>query len=266
MYEFPCIRPMSKELIRHEAHLLWVKYVQEVGPEHVLNYGVDFNEFYDALIYPQYEIELVRDQTLGVADDGSPILGEFLPKDNTALVDKSLFETGDHRLIFTASHEVIGHGILHGPFLREHAKKYPKLLSTERSTGLTASSFDWRQMNTFERQANAFAAHVIAPCTYIWCLWVKLFGTRRKMRYCGPGRYHLTFKDMSLPVHINSPFQLAWIIAKKMQHYFWGLSAQCISYQVAEAVIDYRGYELGDRVPWGKARTMEQEAIGRLDA
>jgi hypothetical protein len=266
MYEFPCIRPMSKELIRQEAHLLWVKYVQVVGPEHVLNHGVDFNELYDALIYPQYEIELVRDQTLGLADDGSQILGEFLPKDNTALVDKSLYETGDHRFVFTVSHEVIGHGVLHGPFLREHAKEYATLLSTERSTGLTASGFDWSQMNTFEWQANAFAAHVIAPRTYVWCLWVKLFGTDRKMGYRGPGCYHLTFKDMSLPVKINSPFQLAWIIAKKMEHYFWGLSTQCIAYQVAAAVVDYRGYELGDKVPWGSARPLEQEAIGSFRA
>ena len=266
MHEYPCIRPMSEESIREEAHQLWVDYVHEVGPEHVLNHGVDFDEMYDAVIYPRYEVELDRKQTLGEDDNGVSILGEFLPLDNVALVDRRLFEERDPRRIFVTVHETVGHGVLQGRFLRKHARRFRRLLSTEASTGLAKSGFDWSQMNTFERQANTFASHVIVPRTYVWCLWVKLFGTRRKMRYSGPGRYHLTFRDMSLPVNVNSPFQLAWLVAKKMQHYFWGLSAQCIAYQVAQAVIDHRGHELGDRAPWGNARAMEQDAIGFPDA
>ena len=100
-----------------------------------------------------------------------------------------LVETNDPRAVFVAVHETVGHGVLQGRFLREHAAKFPELLSTEASIGLTKSGFDWSQMNTFERQANTFASHVIAPRTYVYCLWVKLFGTDRKMRYAGPGRY-----------------------------------------------------------------------------
>jgi len=265
MHEYPRIRPMSKESIRHEAHQLWVDYVQEVGPEHVLDYGVNFDELYDALIYPRYEIELDRSQSLGEDDEGNPILGEYLPRDNAALVDRKLFANKDPRRVFTLCHEVIGHGVLHGPFLRENAKRFPKLLSTDHSVGFTNTGFDWHQMNNFEWQANAFAANVIVPRTYIYCLWRKLFGMNRKLPYRGPRRYYLTCRDTTLAVRANSPFQLASVIAKRMQHYFWGLSVQCIAYQVAAVVVDYRGYELGEKVPWGDAYTIGEASVGFLD-
>ncbi len=210
-----------------------------------------------SMIYPRYEVALVRDQNLGVTDDGSQILGEFLPMDNAALIDKSLFETGDPRRVFTTCHEVLGHGVLHGPFLRENAKKYRRLLSTEASAGLIVGGFDFGRMNTFEWQANTFAVNVIAPLNYVWCLWIMLFGANREIRYCGPGRYCLSFAGASLFVCANSPFQLAWIIARKMQRFFWGLSAESLAYQVAAAVIDYHGYELGEKVAWHNAQTSD---------
>ena len=79
---------MSEESIEQEAHHLWVDYVLEVGREHVLDHGVDFNEMYDSVIYPRYEIDLDRGQVLGEDDDGVQILGEFLPLENVALVDR----------------------------------------------------------------------------------------------------------------------------------------------------------------------------------
>ncbi len=266
MHQYPPVRPMSKESIRGEAHELWVEFVNLVGPDHVLRYGVNFDEMYEALIYPRYEIELDRNQSLGEDDSGVPVLGEFLPVHNAALIDRRLFETNDRRLIFTTIHEVIGHGILHGPFLRKHAKKFPRLLSTVDSTGQTKHGFDLRQMNTFEWQANAFAANVVAPRTYIWCLWIKLFGTDRLLTYRGPGEYFLSYMGKPRSFYVNTPYHLAWVIAKKMRYYFWGLSTQCIAYQVAAAVIRYKGYELGDKVPWGSPNATEQEIRRVWDA
>lgn len=130
MHIFPPIKPMSKQQIREGAFDLWREFVAEVGAEHLLRHGVDFDEFYDAVLYPKHEITLVRDVDLGVDDDGIPIFGKYLPKENTAFVDQKLFESKDPRTVFTEIHESIGHGVLHGPFLRENAKKYPELYTT----------------------------------------------------------------------------------------------------------------------------------------
>lgn len=242
MYKLPSPEPMSKLQILGKAHQLWLEYVREVGPEHVLNCGVDFDEVYDAVIYPKYEITLVKNEDLGKDDFGDPILGRFIPKENVALVDNKLFETRDPRAVFTEWHETTGHGILQGGFLRKNAQKYQKLFTTEKSMNLIE--------NTFEQQANIFAANVAAPLRYVECMFIKLFGARRKIRYCGPGKYSLCYNNNNWFVYVSSPIELAWKIAKRMKHYFWGLSAESLSYQVLEVAIDTNGYDRGKL--WGQ--------------
>ncbi len=246
MINFPKTEPMSESMILNRAHSFWLDVVSEFGAEYLLNKGIDFDEIYDAVIYPKFEIVLCKDEDLGVDDDGTPILGKFLSKENTALVDKKLFDTHDARRVFTQVHEVAGHGILHGSYLRKIASKFPILYSTERTVGLDKNAFDWRSFNTFEWQANTFAANIIAPKNFVYCIYAKLFGTRRKIRYCGPGRYSLIFNDIFWPVYVCSPLNLAWKIAKRIRHYFWGLSIESLAYQVLEVAIDMNGYNRGD--------------------
>lgn len=250
MVQLPHVPPMSKLQILHKAHEFWLEYVREVGPEYILNCGVNFDEMYEVVLYPKYEIVLVTDEDLGVDDEGTAILGKFLPKDNTALVDKKLFEERDPRRVFIEGHEVIGHGILHGPFLRKNAYKFPKLYSTEKGIDPTQNRFNWKTFNTFEQQANTFAANVMAPRIYVWCMFIKLFGMRRKIRYCGPGKYSLCYNNNNWFVYVSSPLELAWKIAKRMKHYFWGLSAESLSYQVLKVAIDTNGYDRGKL--WGQ--------------
>ena len=245
MYKLPSPEPMSEKMILDRAHSFWLDVVRELGAEYLLRRGLDFDEVYDAVIYPKYGIFLCKDEYLNVDDDGTPILGKFLPKDNTALVDKKLFETYDARRIFTEVHETAGHGILHGQYLRKNANKFPKLYSTERTVGLDKNTFDWKKFNTFEWQANTFAANVAAPRNYVWCIFVKLFGMERKIKYQGAGRYSLIYNSMFWPVYVSSPYDLAWKIAKRMQHYFWGLSAESLAYQLLEVAIDNNGYDNG---------------------
>lgn len=246
MYQLPQVAPMSELQLLHKAHEIWLKFVRAVGPEYILNHGVDFDELYDSVVYPEYEIELVRNENLGVDDEGTRILGKFLPKDNTALVDKKLFETEDPRRVFTQCHEVLGHGILHGPFLRKNAHKYARLYSTEKAVGLAQSTFDWKKFNTFEWQANTFAANVITPKNYIWCLCIKLFGMKHKINYIGPTKYCLYFNGKDSFVNVGSPYQLAWQIAKRMKGYFWGLSTESLSYSVLDIAIYTNGYNNRD--------------------
>ncbi len=241
MYKLPYPDPMSKLQIQEKAYMFFSEYVREVGPEHVLNCGIDFDEVYDAVIYPRYEIIFVKDEDLGVDDFGEPILGRFLPRDNTALVDNKLFKTRDPRRVFTEWHEVVGHGILHGPFLRKSANNNPSLFTTPKGISLLENAF-----NTLEWQANVFAANVAVPKSYIYCIYAKLFGTRRKIKYCGSRRYSLIFNNSFWPVYASSPLNLAWIIAKRIRHYFFGLSTESIAYQVLDVIIDQNGYNRGE--------------------
>jgi hypothetical protein len=244
MYTLPKPIPMSKQQIREEAHQLWLEYLAEVGADYVLKHGIDFDEMYLAVIYPHHEISLDKNQDLGVDDFGEPILGKFSPKDNTALVDRKLFEENDPRRVFTEWHETVGHGILHGPFLRKTASDHPKLFTTPKGISLLENAF-----NTYEWQANALAANVAAPKMYIHCLYAKLFGTRRRVKYCGPRWYSLIFNDMCWLVYAGSPLNLAWKIARRIRFYFWGLSIEAIAYQVLDVVIDQNGYDKGEIWP-----------------
>ena len=252
MYKLPSPEPMSKLQIQEKAHRFWLEYVREVGPEHVLSHGVDFDEMYDSVIYPRYEITFVKDEDLGVDDFGEPILGRFIPKDNTALVDKKLYEIRDPRTVFTEWHEVVGHGILQGPFLRKNARENPRLFTTPKGISLLENTF-----NTFEWQANVFAANVAAPKSYVYCIYAKLFGSQRKIKYCGPRRYSLIFNNIFWPVYAGSPLNLAWKIAKRIRHYFWGLSIETIAYQVLDVIIDQNGYNRGEFWPSGQLMKLE---------
>lgn len=223
--------PMSALQIRERAHSLWLEYIREVGPEYVLKNGVSFDEVFDAVIYPHYEITLIKDYDLGADDFGDPILGQFMPKENTALVSSRLFQTRDPRRVFTEWHEVAGHGVLHGPFLRKNARKFRTLNSTEKSMN--------RIENTFELQANTFAANIAAPLNFVYCMWVKLFGMWRKIRYIGPGYYDLCLTSgTKLHCYIGSRSELAGKIADLMRPYFGGLSNQSLSYQVQRVCIE----------------------------
>ena len=237
MYQLPCPEPMSKLQILEKAHQFWLEYIREVGPEHVLNCGISFDEVFDAVIYPHYEITLVKDEDLGVDDFGDPILGRFLPKENTALVAKNLFESRDYRQVFTEWHEVAGHGVLQGEFLRKNASTNHRLFTTAKSMNQIE--------NAFEQQANTFAANVAAPLNYVRCILIKVFGMEQKIRYCGPCKYSLCYNNHNSSVYASSPSELAWKIAKKIQHYFWGLSAESLAYQVLDVAIDHSGYERG---------------------
>ena len=238
MYQLPSPEPMSELQIIEKAYQLFKKVIRELGENHVLNVGFDFEEAYDAVIYPDYEIQLIKNEDLGVDDDGCEILGQFLPKDNVALINKKLYENSDPRRVFTAVHEVVGHGILQGKFLRDNSSKYPKLYDTEESISVMG--------NTFERQANTMAANFITPGPFVLFLFMKLFRTKKKINYIGPRRYSLYFNGTDYFVNVSSPFELAWQIAKRIKHYFWGLSTESIAYRVLEVAINQNGFNNKD--------------------
>ena len=233
MYNLPSPEPMSMYTVRMKAEALFWDYVKEVGEDYILKNGLNFDDAYDSVIYPRYEIAMDRNIDLGVDDDGIEIFGQFLPHHNVALISRNLIVRNDPRLLFTTIHEVVGHGILHGNYLRKTGKDYPHLYSTRESIFME---------NAFEHQANTMAINFVAPEGFVLALYWKVFGTRRNINYTGPGRYSLCFNNKNWSVWANSPYHLAWLIAKKLKHYFWGLSTESLMYRVLKAVINCNGY------------------------
>jgi hypothetical protein len=80
-------------------------------------FHLSFDAAYNEFIYPKYDITLTEDQDLGIDDAGNKILGSFDPLDNAAFIDVSLSD--DPRRTFTCWHEVGGHGLLQGEWLRK---------------------------------------------------------------------------------------------------------------------------------------------------
>ena len=237
-YELPCPIPMSMTCVRKKAESLFWDYAREVGVEYILRVGFDFNDAYDAIIYPRYEIELDENTYLDVDNNGDEILGQYLPKENVAIINKTLIDNKDPRRVFTAIHEVVGHGVLHGDYLRKTGRDFPNLFSTEESMKLMD--------NTFEEQANTMAANFISPLGLVLALFKKVFGTWDKIRFTGSGRYSLNVNGMDCSVWAESPRQLGQQVAKRLKHYFWGLSMESLTIQVMKVAIDSNGFSNKD--------------------
>ena len=117
-------------------------------------------------------------------------------------------------------------------------------------------------MDTFKWQANTFAVNAFAPRNFVWCLYSKMLEMDRKIMYCGPSSYSLVCNKTPRQVYVRSPLQLAWVIAKRKQTYFWGVSAQSLAYQVLAMAFDSHGYPIGDLSEWGPAVDIG-EILGR---
>lgn len=230
MYVLPHPPATSNHQIEQRANDVFRKLLAIVGLEQVAQNGISFDEYYDKIIYPEHEIELDITQKLGLGDDGSVILGRFLPTENVAQINKGLVETNDPRLVFTLYHEVAGHGVFHGEYLRRTGHKYTDLTTT-------AATLMKESPQRFESQANIFAAHLAAPRSLIWFLWERDFGMNHAIPYSGPGPYWLTYRRWSEKVVVQSVNHLARYIAKKMKNWFGGLSIEALSYQVEKTVV-----------------------------
>lgn len=250
MIQFPSPEPMSYNQILERAHLFWLEVVKEFGPDHLLKNGINFNEIYDAVIYPKYEISLDKSVNLGFDEDGDQILGQFIIDRNAALISSELCDNNDPREIFTCWHEVAGHGVLQEPYLKKTIKKDIQLYTTQRSITLFESNF--------ERQANLFAANVAAPKNFVYAIYINIFGMERRIKYCGPMRYSLNYKT----VYASSPLNLAYHIAKRMKRFFGGLSTESLSYQVLDVCVDMNGYNRGEFFKISQATQKISNVIG----
>ena len=192
--------------------------------------GIEFNHFYEAVIKPKYGIEIIEDYQLRPSIEGIPRLGTYNIPNNFAVI---AIETSDPRRDWTLYHEVVGHGLLHGPYFRRKFNEL--LLNTE--IDVTEVSISSAAIGEIEKQANYLASLISAPLKYVKFHIIRTFGlhvTRRPIHFVGPREYSLDVNGRSVKYEVESYHDLCVIVAKKIRPYFGGLSFESLAYRVAE--------------------------------
>ena len=93
-------------------------FAKSIEPELAL-VSTSFDAIYSEIIYPMYEIEIKEIAISDLMKKAPKFLGEYDPFENTAYIDRIINEDSDDpRRAFTLWHEVGGHGILQGDWLR----------------------------------------------------------------------------------------------------------------------------------------------------
>ena len=116
--------PFSEGRIIRTAEELMRAYVRETDPDPAF-FTTNFDHVYENYIYPKFEIALEEDCDLGYDERGEKILGTYDFQTNTAYIDACLGPRNrDPRRVFTCWHEVGGHGILQGEWLRRELARF----------------------------------------------------------------------------------------------------------------------------------------------
>ncbi len=218
----------NSEIIRI-AEQLTIRYARLIEPELGLLY-TGFDAIYREIIYPEFEIEIVEGEDLGFDENGEKILGSYDVQSNTAFIDLILSgNSTDPRRAFTLWHEVGGHGLLQGDFLRSQLSSSSERLIT------TETSITNQTMNILERQANLFAASAGVPRWLLAHSIQRVFRPTRPFRFIGPSHYCLeVLGQCRHNLFVETFDELCQLIAFYIKPSFGGMSAECIGYQIAK--------------------------------
>lgn len=187
----------------------------------IMECGVVFDLIYDEYFYPEFGV-ILREQELP-----EDVLGQYIPDCNTAYIDPSLKDNA--RKAWTQFHEVVGHGILQGDWLR---KRFPGRVLTESPETLSDTS-----RSKLEIQANKFAALVAMPMNLLHEFSCRRFRLARPIRFIGPSSYTLDICGFTRNVRANSYEAMCRIVAYHIKDRFGGLSTEAISYRVMRSGI-----------------------------
>lgn len=221
---------ISRKQIINLAEGLVRSYFTTVGRK-FQRLGVSFDAIYEEFIYPQYEIELIEDEYLGSGDDDDEMLGAYEPATNRVFVDARLRENNDPRRVFTCWHEVGGHAILQGDWLRSQLNQK----SRDRTVVTTASMFSPNVESVLERQANLYASHAAAPTWLVGYAIHRCFGVTRPLRYIGPRKYSFALRSGTRTHAVDSFPEYCYWISRYIQRWFGKLSVEALSYRVADS-------------------------------
>lgn len=223
--------PWSDAAIIAAAGRFVASYIDSLAPEYVRTHGIHFDDVYRSYIEPTFKIPLVEYEKLGVDHDGRAILGVYNYFTNVAYLDPALApEHRDPRRAFTLWHEVAGHGALQGAWLRKHVT-----FTAAKYINVTEVSLSAAAERRIERQANLFASHVAAPRGFVVSMARKVFRNNGSFLYTGPCDYCLDVNGLPVRRYVASYLDLCTAIARSMNQYFGGLSAEALGYAVAES-------------------------------
>jgi hypothetical protein len=223
--------PFSQAEILERAGRLIDQYCAIVGRSELFRWGLHFDDVFEQAIYPLYGIQLDESRDLGTdPQTGKKTLGEFLPEENIAFIDRSLKD--DPRRIFTLWHEVAGHGVLQGQWLRDQLRK---LRVRHRRIVTTEDSLSPAAIDMLERQANLFASHAAAPEWLLHAVIVKVFRPTKLFVYIQPCTYWLEVHGRKCRYFVDSVDHLCALIAWKIQPHFGGLSKEALGYRIKES-------------------------------
>lgn len=220
----------TKVEIINAADRLTRKYQKALGDLAIL--GMNFDRFYEHVIYPDYDVQIEENCNLGYDADGSKILGQFEPASNTVYIDSVLAtEERDPRRTFTLFHEVAGHGALQGEWIRS---EFARLRKGGRLT-TTEAMLDPRTTNTLEWQANVFASHAAAPSWLLnHCIRSRL-RLSHPIQFLGRGEYSVDVARHTYYYFAETFDDVCRQMAYRIQCFFGGLSVEALSYRIAES-------------------------------
>ncbi len=219
------LRSRKPEIAEFRAHEFWGDVKRELGEKYLLEHGLDFDDVYEAVIYPKHEIAFDDTVDLGVDDSGAKILGMFLPDDNVALVDRKFAKEHRSDAVYVAWHEAAGHGVYQGDFLKRHAGAIRHCMST---------GYEWLMYGSdLEHEADLFTRYAAAPVPFVTAVVDRVFGRDCRLTFNEPNIY--AFGDGS--VCAGDRWTLAYAIAAKMQPWFGGLAPRYLSYWILAEVL-----------------------------
>lgn len=223
--------PLSNREIEGLANRLFGMLIQQVGQSYLLRFGLRFSDFYERVVLPTYGIVLHERCRLG--SHGST-LGQYWISENAAKIDETLAaERNDPRRTFTLYHEVFGHGVLQGNWLRLQ-RQFP---NREEPLVDNQSTLDFRNREALERQANAMAGFSAAPMWLVDRQLCHRLQLSKMLVYHGPGPYCLGSANNSRRFVVESFDDYCRCCARIIQPYFDGLSVEALGYRVRRSAL-----------------------------
>lgn len=202
-------------------------YAQLNGDVHPDLFSIAFDQVFDSVIYPHYEILLDEESDLGFHQD-EKVLGFYDAESNAISLDR-LFKNNSEimrwKRTFTGWHE-LGHAILHRSWL---------LTQKQKRISTSEQSLSYENEARLERQANLFAAHAAAPQWFLDFVLKSTFDLTRPIRYIGPTTYDLYPRGCQRRCRATNLYDLCMNIAYAIRHRFGELSIEALTYRIQES-------------------------------
>jgi hypothetical protein len=207
------------------------RFQDEVGRDYILANGLHFYDVWGSIFHREYGVSVEENADLGADASGQKILGRYDIPGNVAYIDSTISEdSGDPRRVFTLWHEVAGHAVLQGRWLRSQLEDRRRGATVE----VTEFSISAATEQRLERYANLFASQMAAPDWLVNDAIIRVFQPVRPFLFVQSGEYWLDVRGLRIPKYVVDAGDLARLIGAKISEFFGGLSAEAIGYRVID--------------------------------